>query len=259
MQWLLRRPGYLFLTATDDRVRRVPASRFTHAWFGVMLFSLLWSYIAGGIWAGAWKLFGEPMGRVAPAVAVAGIFVLFPFRRAVSGSTEILFGSDSTARSIAASVFVLALTMGLLSIKRDFRHDSYLPDFIVWIRPWEKVYRPIVLMPLWGAWSMLVALQFSHPRSETPPAVAAFARGCSPVWVALIMGLLLSVTITYFSFLGWALLVIPGVTIVAAIVGGLVFCHLTKGPTRSALLATNLLTQMIFLFGCLSLCNLIFW
>jgi hypothetical protein len=249
----------MFLTASEERISQCPESRFTHAWIGVMLFSLVWSLIAGGIWAGGWKLFGEPMGRVIPAGALAGVFVLWVFRRAVSGAMEILFRSDLTARSIATSVFVLVLTLGLLSIKRDFRHDSYLPDFIVWIRPWEKVYRPIVLMPLWGAWSMLVTVQFCRPRTSTSPPATAFAEGCTPLPVAAIMGLLLSLTITYFSFLGWVLLVIPGVTIVAAIAGGMIFCHLTNGPTRSALLATNIVTQMVFLLGCLSLCNLIFW
>jgi cobalamin synthase len=162
-------------------------------------------------------------------------------------------------RAIAASAWVLALTLGLLSIKQDFRSDASLPKFIAWIRPWEKVYRVPILMPLWGAWAMLVTPQFYRRKSAGDGAVAAFARGCGPLTATAVMGLLLALTITYFNFLPWAQLTISAVTVFAAVAGGTVCCWLDGGLTRRALLAANVITQLVFLLVSLAAWNLLVW
>jgi len=258
-RWLLRRPGCLFLLAGDERLASEPPSRFRYAWLESLIASLAWSLVSVSIWGAAWAMFGEPVGRPMPACLVAATFVLWPYRRAVRGGLEMVFPSDATLRSVGGAVFVLVLTLALLSLRPDWRKDSELPQWLIWIRPWEKVYRPMVLMPLWGAWAMFVAPHFCRARQVASPAVAVFAAGCSPLLTASVMGLLLALTATYYNFLGGWQLPIAACGAGSAIIAGVVFCRLEGGLTRRALLAANVVTQLVFLLACLATCNLVYW
>jgi len=259
LRWLCSRPGYLYMTADTERLADQPPGRFRYAWVGVFVTSLGWAILSLAIWGTAWKLFGETSGRLMPAVSVAAVFVLWPYRRAIAGGLQMAFPTDSTWRAIAGSALLLALTLALLSLKRDWRQDPYLPAWLGWIRPWEKMYRTILLMPLWGAWAMFVTPQFCRTRHSDCPATTAFAKGCSPASAAAVMGLLLALTITYYNYLGWWQLPISAAAIIGAVLSGLVFSRLTGGLTRQALLAANVTTQVVFLLASIATCNLVFW
>ena len=250
----------MLLTAGDEQLSSELTGRFTYAWAGLLILALGWGLGSAGIWAVAWKLFGEPVGRLMPAVAVAVVFGLWLFRRALTGMAEILFASSSTGRSMIVSSFILILTVTLLSLQPDYyRADSPLPAIISWFRPWVKIYRVLILMPLWGIWATLVTPQFCRPTAETEPALVAFSRGCGPLAVTAVMGLLLAVTITYFNFLPWEQLAVSAVTVFGAITAGVIFCRLTGGLTRKAMLAANVLTQLIFALAYLATRNLLIW
>lgn len=257
--WLVRRPGYMLLTAGDERIAAESPSRFAHAWAELLALSIGWGLASVGVWVAVWNLFGEPSGFVMHALAVTAMLLLWPFRRAVTGAVELLFGADPAPRAIAAAVWVLALTTGLLALQRVYRHEVPLHEWIAWIRPWEKLYRVLILTPLWGAWAMLITPQFRRPTSTTDPAIAAFARGCGPLAATAVMGGLLALTIKYFGFLPWEQLSISGVTILTAIVAGAVFCRLDRGLTRRALLAANAVTQLTFLMAYLAAQHLLLW
>jgi len=257
--WLLHRPGYMFLTAADDELARQEPGRFRYAWLELLILSVAWSLASVGIWAGALVVFGAPVGRAMPAGLLAAVFVLWPYRRAVTGGLELLFASNATLRSLAGTILVIVLMLAFLSLKLDWRKDPALPQWLMWIRPWEKVYRPLVLMPLWGAWAMFITPQFCRPGAGTEPATAVWAKGCSPISAAAVMGLLLALTVTYYNFLGWWQLPIAGTAIVSAIAAGLVSCKLAGGLTRRALLTANVLTQLAFLLASLATCNMVYW
>ena len=258
-RWLCSRPGYLYMTADPERLADQSPGRFRYAWVGVYVASLGWGVLSLAIWGAAWKLFGETSGCLMPAVSVATVFVLWPYRRAIAGGLQAACPADPTWRAIGGSAVLLILTLAMLSLKRDWRHDPYLPVWLAWIRPWEKMYRTVLLMPLWGAWAMFVTPQFCRARQPTCPATAAFAKGCSPISAAAVMGLLLAVTITYYNYLGWWQLPISAATIAGAVLSGLVFCRLAGGLTRQGLLAANVTTQLVFLLASLATCNLVFW
>jgi hypothetical protein len=249
----------MLLTASDDSLAGESPARFRYAWLELFVVSVLWSLAAIGIWGAAWALFGEPVGRTMPAAILAVLIVLWPFRRALAGLLDLSLPDEGAVRAVGAAGAVMLLTMAMLSLRPDWRKDPDLPTWLAWIRPWEKVYRPLVLMPLWGAWSMLVAPQFRGGRSAGLPAVAAFAGGCGVVTAAALMGLLLALTATYYNYLGWWQLPIPASGVIAAIASGVVFCRLDRGLTRRALLAANLATQAAFLLTSLATCNLVYW
>jgi len=258
--WLARRPSYMLLTACDERLSAEPAARFAHAWAELLVLSICWGLVSVGIWSAAWGLFGRPFGLILPAAMVAGVFVLWPFRRASGALVETVSPAETAARATGAAVLVVLLTLALMSLQPyDYRRDAQLPDWIAWFRPWIKLYRVLLLMPLWGAWAMLITPQFSRPKATTEPAVASFARGCGPLAAAAVMALLLAATITYFNFLPWEQVGISAAAVTAAIAGGALCCRASGGLSRRALLAANVLTQLVFLLAYLAGRNLLMW
>ena len=106
---------------------------------------------------------------------------------------------------------------------------------------------------------MLALPQFFRPDASKTPAVAALARGCGPMTIAILMGLLLGGSIGYFSYLPWTQLTISGAGILAAIGGGAILLRQRGRMDRDILLAVNLLTQLVVLIAFLANRDLRFW
>ena len=247
---LFIRQGYLLLTAGDERLAQEEPGQFEGAALGLMLLSLGWGLAAIGAWGAAWMLFGDFGLLIMPSLAAAAVMVLWPFRRAAVSLAGRLGGSDPTARGMTAAMLTLVLVLTLLRLNPDVYAAEYsLPWWLAWLRPQTKIYRVLLLMPLWGGWAMIATAQFCRPNGLTEPTVAAFARGCGPIRTAMSMGLLLAATIIYFGYLPWWQLSISGAAAASAIAGGWTFSRLCGGLRRDALLAVNLLTQLVFLLA----------
>jgi hypothetical protein len=96
---------------------------------------------------------------------------------------------------------------------------------------------------------MLLAGQFCRPSARTEPAVAALARGCGAMTTTAVLAVLVAVTVTYFNHLPLTQLGISATAIVTAAAGGVLLCRRWGGLCRSALLASNMLTQIAFLLA----------
>ena len=240
----------MLLTACDERLAAEAPERFRWAWSGVMVLSLLIGLLLVNVWGQAWALFRDYLALFTPTAATVGVFVLWPHRRGVAALAKALGGRDATVSASIAALLVVVLALGFLRLTPSSVYgETELPWWIAWARPDHSLYRVLLLMPLWGGWAMLIVGQFRRPDDGTEPAVAAFVRGCGPVAAAACMGAVLVATILYFRFLPWTQLSISGAAALAAIAGGLVLARLTGGLKRSTLLATNVLTQLAFLFG----------
>jgi len=256
--WLVDRPSYMLLTASDERLADAAPERFARAWMGLMGLSLLWGIAMAYLFGGARSLFGDVTGMlVIPAATVTALTVMWLYRRAVVDlARAIVRGrAEQIAPGAAAITLVLALAMlGLESWQPDYS-DS-MPWFLHWIP--RTMFRPLILAPLWGAWAMLITLQFCRPTERTEPAVAALARGCGPLTAAMCM--LVPFAATVFSFRPfysthdrWQHLIIPSLTALTAIAGGWLFCRLDGAPMRRGLLATNMLTQLVLILAYLAI------
>ena len=131
-------------------------------------------------------------------------------------------------------------------------YEVQLHPALQWLRPEYDVYRVLLLMPVWGGWSMLNLGLFCRANQATEPAVRALGGGCGPVRVAVCMAVMLAATTFYFDFLFWPQLCVSGSAILAAIFGGRLICRFGGGLRRDSLLATNLLTQLAFLLAYLA-------
>ena len=251
-RWLTRRPAYMLLTADDDALAEESPRRFAFAWAGLMALSLAWGIGTVCLWDWSGKLFNWYWGiPLMPTAVVVTAIALWMFRRSLLALAGLLSGS-SAAATLTSTVALVILVLSLLGLQRwDEDYKTYLPELLRWLHPGAS-YRVLILMPVWGAWAMLVTVQFCRPGERTEPAVAAFARGCGPLTTALCMGALLATTILQFNFLPWWQLFIPVAAILAAIGGGLGLSWRTGGLTRQALLAANFLTQLTFLIAYLA-------
>ena len=258
--WLIHRP-YVFLTASDERLGREPPQRFARTWVATMLLSLVWGVFLAWLWGTAWTVFKETPGDYwMRSAAVVSATVLWLYRRSLLALGECL-ARDVREQALVVCVAVVVLVLVMLGLRRPYDPDweffrisdrqINLPPHWQWLFP-MVVQRVLILAPLWGAWAALIACQFCKPNDQTEPAVAAFARGCSPLAASASMAVPLALTLVYLNFLGWWRLMIPAMTLLCAILGGLVLGRRTGGLKRRTILAVNILTQIAFILAYLA-------
>jgi hypothetical protein len=252
--WVLRRPSYMILTAGEAELASEPPRRFRNCWLGLMVLSAAWGVFQAGLWSAASSLF-EGSGRAGiplmPAAAVVAAMALGLYRQPLLSLADVLAGRRRRARGLACAAVLVLLAMAFLDLQGRRYDWGSLPSGWQWLRP-PGVYRPLVLAPVWGAWAMLIVGQFSRPTRQTEPAVAAMVRGCGPVAAALCMAPPLAGSLYYFNYLSWWQPSVSAAAVLAAIVGGVVLCRLSGALTRRALLAGNLLTQIVFFLAYLA-------
>ena len=252
LRWVGQRPGYLLFVAADEELSLQRPERFERAWLETMLLSLIWGWAAVQIWSLTWSVFGDYSGiPLMPVASVLAVMVLWPYRRAVLALAEAICPTESH-RPLAVGVILAGMVLMWLGIKSwnpDF--PTYLPPAWQWLRP-RTMFRSLMLAPLWGGWSMLVACLFCKPSATTPPAVSAYARGCSPPAAAAVLAVVLAATIVYFNHLPWRQLSISVVAMVAGAASGPVICRQRGGLDRNVLLGANLLPQLAFMLAYLA-------
>ena len=249
-RWCVRQPAYMLLRASDELLASEPPGRFNRAWVGLMTGSLGWGILSMGVWATAWRVFGDYFGLpLMPAVAVVAVTTLWLYRLSFLALGEIIGDGPTGGRALGCSIIVAVFLFAMLGLK-GWNPDWSTPTW-QWIRP-RALYRPLILAPVWGAWSMIIVPQFRRPGKNTEPAVSAFSAGCGPLTAAACLVAPLAGSIVYFNYLQWTQLGISVATVIAAIGGGLIFCRLVGGLNRKALLATNLLTQLVFFLAFLA-------
>lgn len=250
LSWLTQHPAVAFYLADDERLGAIPPRRLGRLWIGLLVVSFLWGLATIGLWHGGQWLFGQPMGMfLLPNLLVVTGILLVLYSRAAAALIRFLAGSDVTRIALAAGLLTL-LTVGCLLVLRPDWHlqEQSLPKGLTWMRPDSKLDRVLLLLPIWGAWSMLILPQFRRPPAKDG-VLTAVARGCGPLTAAILMGILLAATIGYFAYLPWTQLTIPAVVIAVALGGGLTLAKRNGAMDRSVLLATNLLTQLAMLLA----------
>ncbi len=258
-KWLTDRPSYMFLTASDERLDAQKPGRFTYVWIGLMGLSVLAGLMLVGVWALVWETFRDWDRLSRPAGVTAVVLVVWPLRRAlVSIGTALGLRDRANQMAVAAAAAAL-IGVGFMSLveRRLHSYDSPWPNWIAWIRPEMAFFRVLLLMPVWGAWSMLITVQFRRPDATTDRITRRLVRGCGPLAAALCMVLPLAATIVYFHYFhymhheGWrGQTAIIGGTLTTAILSGPILCLTGRGLTRQTLLAANMITQIVFLMLC---------
>ncbi|MCY2929737.1 MAG: hypothetical protein NTV86_09645 [Planctomycetota bacterium] len=248
--------GAAMMTGRLEGCSEAETSRvFAPAWIGLAAIALAWGLLSIGVYVVARLATPErfvcPLWT--PAVALAALSVAGPFRVAALDVAALLHLRGRVARAAFGLLLAggWAWALAYLGGKRHFglaSEEQALPGALAWIRPEMEAFRVLLLAPLWGAWAMMIAVQFRRPGRELGGAVREFAAGCGPMLSVVAMGVVSCWNILYFSFLPWGpQLAILGGAIGGGVVAGLIARALAGGLTRGSLLAANLGAQGAFL------------
>ncbi|MCK5114032.1 MAG: hypothetical protein KAR11_04645 [Phycisphaerae bacterium] len=253
--------GCLILTASDSQLEAHQPEKFRRSWIGLLLLSLLWGVASMGLWNLSINIFGRPSGvNIMSAMVLTAAILLVPMRLGAGFLCELLGGKDSNTRMLFTSVLVMVFVMCLMSLRADWHVAEYeLPRGLQWWRPLSKSNRVLMLLPLWGAWSMLILPNFYRVDPESHPQISAMGRGCGPMTAVIIMAVLLGWSGAYFAYLSWVQIGVSIAAVIAGVFGGLLLAHRNGQMDRKVLLAANLLTQLGVLVSFLALRNINLW
>jgi hypothetical protein len=260
MSLLCRWPGWLLLAGAERDYRLARPERFARAWVGLLIGQLLWGLAMIGLWNLTRLLLGyRNETYLLSGVIVMAAILLGPMRRGSVALIEQLAGGHPTARMLLAGTLLLVLASALSALRSDWHYQEVrLAAAVGWLRPPSKADRVLLLMPLWGAWTMLILPQFCRSRLAEPR-LTALAAGAGPLLGTGLMGVLLAVTIGYFAFLPWTQLTIPASCIAAGLGGGLALARRRGSVDRDTLAAANLLAQLALLVSYLANRDIRFW
>lgn len=242
-------PAYLLLLARRGRFPVQSSERFGWAWLGMMILAPMIGLMLIAVWGVTWGVFRDYGVLIRPAAVTAMFFLVLPMQSAMLAVAEAVGGKGPTGRVAVTIVLTILFTSCFMCLRPDmYRSEFELPAFLQWIRPATKIYRVLLMMPIWGVWAMLISLQFARPTERSEPAVQALAKGCGPLVAVGSMLVPLAGNIVYFHYLGTgAQVTVPLVTILAAIVVPSLLAKHTQVVNRGLLLAGCLLTQLVFL------------
>ena len=122
-RWLIGRPSYMLLTASDTRLAETSPEPFRRAWLGLMVLSGLWGAAMAYLYGGAWSLFGEVTGMpLMPAAAVTVAMAGWLYRRAIVTLARGLAGGRGAQASPVASAMVVLAAIHLTQV---YLHATY--------------------------------------------------------------------------------------------------------------------------------------
>jgi len=243
----------------------------------------LWGLATGilyvGVFGVTWRYFGEYHGiRWIPAAAVLAVDLGLLGYRLLSGSVRLVTGqTDEDHRSLALTlpailpvVLVAILKFALLvSLRRGhwqsapagaWQWDSIF-GHLGFLYP-QPIYRPLVLMPLWGRWAMSLALSIGRPAPNASGRLKTMAnRSSLPVifgqW--LLCALL---TVVYCSGSGEHVarsIIIALNLLMVAYLASFALSRKENGQTESTVTAIGLVGELTFLALYASLSSAIYW
>ncbi len=248
--WLMRRPGAMLLVAHRERFASQPAHRFRWAWVEVLLISIGWGLASVGVWDLATRVVASSSGvPLVPAGLVMLLGGTWLYRRGLVALGRLAAPEETSGAAVVAALVAIFWLLCLLDLPGPVPSSrTVLPAAWRWLRPLPW-YRVLLLGPVWGAWAMLITCQFCRPSARTQSAVRGLARGCGPAAAALAMALPLGASLYYFNHLSWWQPTISAAAVLTATGGGVFLCRLFGGLRREALLAVNVLTQIVFTFA----------
>jgi hypothetical protein len=258
LAWLGLTGGFILLAGRPERHTDNPDRLFARAWIGLLALSLLWGWLSIAVFGAVLRASGGVSRPLWAAAAVlAALCLAGPFRPAALDLAGLLGLRTRAARTVIFLLLWAAWTacLAYLRLKQHHGHadeEQALLPALAWIRPDLEAFRVLLLVPLWGAWGMMIAVQFCRPGEGSCPALRCFAAGCGPMLSAAVMGILLWWSILYFSFLPWRQLTISAAAVLAGILSAILARRRAADLSRPVLTAANLGAQLAFLLAYLA-------
>lgn len=254
----------------------LPADERKHAeddnWRAAGHWLVFWGVLIGvayaGVFRGAWRWFGEyEYIRWMPAAVVLAAdmgllgYRLFAGAAAVADRRYIPGPGGLTSvglPAVTAVVLIAIVKFALIVSLPEGRFQTQIEPG--WGRatwgPWlgrlypEAIYRPLILMPVWGRWAMSLALCLGRPAPGASPRLQQMTSGARLSVVMLFW--LLSAALTTWYCSGSSSDLLRGVTIslgvlTAAYCASFLAARRAGGQTEATVALTGLVAEVGFL------------
>ncbi len=253
------RRAVAFLLPVAQPVAALPAGRRAPHWLvpiGVVI-GVCYAAIFGGVWG----LYGEYFGlRLLPAAVLLVADVLFFGNRMIRGACAIADdiggASGEVSRGVRPAVLLLVLWLLvkfalLLALPKG---QSWTPGdwrrHLMFLYP-QPVMRPLIVMAIWGRWSILLALSLGRPRPGEPPGLVAMMTTAR---LGVVLGWLIPTILFTITYCGGtrnaaAGMLVSGITLAIAYVAGVLCSWRQGGQTVASVHAAGAVGEMAFLFA----------
>ncbi len=268
----------LFLLPVDPQLRREdPGWACAGRW--LPLWGLVTGIVYVGVFGVTWRYFGEYHGiRWVPAAAILCVDLGFLGYRLLSGSVRLATGQADESRhaqtltlpAVMVVVLVAILKFALLVSLRRGQWQSTPSGAGVWdsifgnlgfLYP-PPIYRPLILMPLWGRWAMSLALSIGRSAPQASPRLKSMASRPSLPWVFGQWLCCAILTVIYCSGSGEHVarsIIIALNLLMVAYLASFALSRKENGQTEGTVRAVGLVGELTFLALYASLSSAIYW
>lgn len=266
-----RLAGRFLLPGRDDFA---PDSRL---WARAALWLPVWGLLIGiayaGIFRGLWLWLGEYQHiRVAPMALLLAFDVGWLGYRLLAGSAAVVGAWTDRPGSAVSTLTLPVVVFVMLAIIVKFSLLVALPaGAVTWPADWRQhfrivypyvIYRPLILMPLWGRWAVLLASSIGRVSPEGSSRLRALAAGCRLSRIMAFWAGIAGLTIIYCSpsgyHVGWSLLLSLGMLVVAYM-AAFALARRFGGQTETTVTATGWAVEIAFLLAYLPIARYIYW
>jgi len=219
-----------------------------------MIIGLAWGCILAWLWNATfhitWTVF-RILNWIIPSVLCATAIAFGPYRKAMMALIKTITGDRLILDLLGAGAVVLALSVVLNYSFYLSNPDppADLPEHCRWLWP-RPLCRMLITAPLWGAWSMMVLVQFHRPDKRSDFPTERFAASIKPFIASVYLVIPFAMTLIFLKYLpAWKRYIPPVAASVAALGGGTIIKRRIGFINRRVLLANNFLTQLALLIG----------
>lgn len=265
-----------FLLPLQPDVVDKPATAWRHAARWLPLWGLAIGIFYAALYRGTWKWFGEfhNLRLVPPVVLLIADFAFFGYRQIAAAVTLVDGRGSGTLKPTtdrAGLGLPGQLALVLIALLK-FVMLVVLPiGAVVWPADWRQhlgplypgvIYRPLILMPLWGRWAMMLALSIGRVSSDGSERLRQMAGGARLLqimgWWLLIALLTVAYSSPLVGHLRYGILIALAMLLVTYLTS-FALARLCNGQTEATVSTAGLIGELAFLAAYLPAARAIHW
>ncbi|UCD27990.1 MAG: adenosylcobinamide-GDP ribazoletransferase [Planctomycetota bacterium] len=261
--------GRFLFPFDDGKYLDDPNWRYASRWL------VFWGLVIGAVYAvvfrGAWRWFGEyEKLRLVPVAVILSIDLGWCGYRLISSVAIVLASrnqqNDIMKLDVSVLVFVLIIVIFKLALLLSLPMGGR-----VWPADWRNhfwplypyvTYRPLILMPLWGRWAMMLAIIIGRIAPADTSRLRRMAEGTNLVFIMFYWLLCSGLTVVYCSadvkHIPLGIVIALGIMVVTYLTS-FFLARRFAGQTELTLGVTGLVGELAFLVFYQPFARYIYW